>query len=114
MDFSTISMKKAPLQRKRIKRSQKSMARSKLKPVSVKRAKLNREYAKLRKAFLAEYRVCQVAFPDFCTRAATQVHHRHGRGKNLNNVSTWSATCAECHAAVHRHGKKARALGFLV
>lgn len=92
--------------------------------MSKKRTKEAREYARLRKKFLTPARNCEalvtillagntVRVEKGDSTLATEIHHREGRGKNLNNTSTWLAVCRPCHRWIHQHPSKARALGLL-
>lgn len=86
--------------------------------------KENRVYAKLRKTFLAEHPFCAVAMEGIAlTRnelplgefvPSTQIHHRAGRGKRLNETRYWMAVSLEGHAWIHAHGKEARARGWIL
>lgn len=69
-------------------------------PVSKNRARKLREYTDLKKKFLEEHRKCQANLPD-CGVTVTDLHHKGGRGKNLNEVSTWLAVCRKCHDKIH-------------
>jgi len=74
----------------------------------VKRGKRLR-YFKLARTFKREHPICQK-----CGEArATDVHHKFGRGKFLNDVSTFVALCRSCHDWVHAHPKEAREAGLL-
>jgi hypothetical protein len=69
-----------------------------MRAVSPKRAKANREYAKLRKAFLNlddDGRTCEL-----CEEVqASEVHHRRGRvGALYLRTDHWAALCRHCHA----------------
>ena len=86
------------------------MKRTRLRPVSKKRAALNVEYRKLRKAFLLEHQVCEFSG---CRSHSRDVHHRSGRGPNLLRVETWLALCRKHHDLVHANPKKSRELGLL-
>lgn len=100
--------RRKPLRRTALKRSTKPIRR-----VSAKRRRENAIYSALRKGFLEEHLVCQMAAPG-CTGQAQEVHHKAGRGKNLNNVATWAAICSHCHRETHQHPSIARKNGFLV
>ena len=81
--------------------------------VSKKRGKALREYAWRRAQFLwsgGERRCCEV---EGCICLATEVHHKAGRGKNLNNVATWMAVCRPHHEKIHRNPSWARAHNYL-
>lgn len=77
--------------------------------VSGKRSGENREYAKLRLAFLIEHPVCQA-----CEEAASsQVHHTRGRiGRLLCMVRFWMAVCRGCHQWITEHPVEARERGW--
>jgi hypothetical protein len=59
----------------------------------------DREYAKLRKAYLLENPICVL-----CQKTATQIHHvvrGANRRRGLLNTNTWIEVCStECHEAV--------------
>ena len=80
-----------------------------LRRMSKKREAEYKEYLRLRRFFMAENRICQVCF----ARGSKDVHHKAGRGRNLNNVETWCAVCRPCHNWIHNHPKQARELGLL-
>lgn len=63
-----------------------------IKKVSKKRNLENREYTKLRKAFLAENATC---FIEGCNKIADTIEHTAGRGINYLNVDTWKPCCLE-------------------
>jgi hypothetical protein len=69
-----------------------------MRAVSPKRAKADRQYAKLRRAFLhldEDGRPCELCEE----RQATEVHHRRGRVGALYLLTDhWSALCRHCHA----------------
>lgn len=84
--------------------------RTPLRRVSKKREIENRRYRTLRRIFLIAHRVCETGA---CSRAADDVHHKAGRGKNLNRVDTWLAVCRTCHDWIHAHPNEARTRGLL-
>lgn len=99
-------------------------AKKRIRPVSPKRAKEMKEYAKKRKAFLRGHPKCEVFFPwigpvsmfemPICTKIAEDVHHKSGRlGGNYLNVSTWLPVCRSCHTWIHTNPAKARSVGLL-
>ena len=103
--------RRVPLQRKKpLARSQRPLKRTKLSPMSKKRAKEHREYGKLRTTFLDLNPGCQK-----CMAAPSeQIHHIHGRsGTNFLDVKTWAALCAPCHQKVHDNPNAARRDGWL-
>lgn len=76
-----------------------------------KRAKQEREYAKLRRQFLDANPWCQ--YPLECGEPATEVHHRKGRvGALLLNMLHWSALCHDHHRYVTEHPQHAYELGI--
>jgi hypothetical protein len=74
-----------------------------------------RTYYRLRGLFLANHPRCEacetLGHPD--RMAATEVHHTRGRGKYLNDVSTWLAVDSLCHAEIHQSPNEARKKGLL-
>jgi len=84
--------------------------RTRLRPVSKKRAKQLRVYSKIRKVFL-DSKMC-----DACkVRPATEVHHRRGRiGSALLDESYFMAICRGCHSAIHNNPSWAHAKDYLV
>ena len=93
---------KRPKQKKRIR------------PMSKKRERENREYLKRRKAFLKAHPSCQAVFSINCSGVSEDVHHSAGRlGGNYLDEKTWIATCRSCHINIHRWPRSARNLGLL-
>lgn len=89
------------------------VVRKPIKKVSAKLKKGNAEYSLLRKAFLAQHPVCQAILKG-CTVHANQVHHKAGRGKNLLQVDTWLAVCANCHEWITINSAPAIELGLSI
>lgn len=86
------------------------MKRSKLNPVSKKRAKENRLYLKLRNEYLEEHELCEV-----CELGDSfDVHHRRGRGIYLCEVEWFLAVCRPCHIYIEKHRLWAREQGYLL
>lgn len=83
--------------------------------VSSVKAKLNREYSRLRVKFLAEKVWCEACILYGVPRMrATQVHHSRGRGRNLqNDVRYFKALCGRCHILIHQDIPLARQLGLI-
>ena len=80
--------------------------RAKKKPipkVSEKRKDENKEYAKLKKVFLEQHKLCECG----CGKKADDVHHGSGRGISFLDVSTWIALNRKCHIAITEHSKEA-------
>lgn len=93
--------------------------KTKLRQASPKRRKALSLYSSLRTAFLIANPVCQALFVNgvrqlLCKVEAVDVHHKAGRGPNLNRVDTWMAVCRYCHNAIHANPKAAREAGLLI
>lgn len=98
-------MKRTPLKRKSpLKRG------GPLKKASKRYGKELRAYSVKRKAFLGLHLRCQRCY----TGWSSDVHHKAGRGKHLNDESTWMAVCRSCHDWIHAHPKESRQLGYLL
>jgi len=81
-----------------------------IKPMSKKLSSERVIYRKLRIEFLAriENMFCAV-YPDL---RSDQVHHMRGRGKYLNDTSTWLAVSGEGHAWIEANPKLSKERGF--
>mgnify|MGYP003634956779 FL=1 len=87
----------------------------KRKPINQKSKKmqiLDQAYIKLRKKFMEENPICQCSM-HCCNGAATDCHHKKGRGKYHLVVNTWMSVCRQCHNWIHDNPKEAQELGFL-
>lgn len=83
-----------------------------IKPRSTKRAKQEREYAKLAKELLANKLYCEAKLQG-CMIVASECHHIEGRqGKLLTDPKNLMAICRHCHAWVTEHSKEAIEIGF--
>lgn len=82
-----------------------------IRPVSRKMQKTMDQYTKARTAFLALHTICNARL-EGCTRVATDVHHKAGRGENHLNLSTWLAVCRSCHQYIELHPQDAKELGL--
>lgn len=71
-----------------------------IRKVSVTMSRRRVIYLALRKSFMRDHPLCEVGK---CTASAVDVHHKKGRGKHLNEVSTWMAVCRGCHNLIHNH-----------
>lgn len=81
-----------------------------MRQVSVKRARLNREYTRLRAVFLLSRPWCE--FPD-CWLPASEVHHKRGRvGALYLDVAHWLPICTEHHRWVTEHPQAAYDMGL--
>jgi 5-methylcytosine-specific restriction endonuclease McrA len=76
--------------------------------VSDKHRKELKEYSKIRYDYFMLNHFCEI-----CGNAATDIHHKARRGKNLNNTETWMPVCRPCHTKIESNGKWARENGYL-
>ena len=76
--------------------------------VSDKHRKELKEYSKIRYDYFMLNHFCEI-----CGEAATDIHHKARRGKNLNNTETWMPVCRPCHMRIESNGKWARENGYL-
>ena len=83
--------------------------RKRIKPVSKKRQKENKEYTRLRKEFLLENPRCAVAG---CTQPSTEVHHKARRFSFYLRVDTWLAVCNSHHHEIEENGLWAKENGY--
>ena len=82
---------------------------------STKRAKQEREYLKVRKAFLLSSQSCQAQLPTICTTQATDIHHKKGRiGELLTDPTYFLAVCRACHTWIELNPGKAKELGYSI
>jgi len=80
---------------------------------SLKRAKQERDYSKIRKAYLLSSNTCKAQLPNTCTHHSTEVHHKMGRiGDLLTNIKYWLPVCRQCHQWIEEHPIEAKELGF--
>lgn len=77
--------------------------------VGMRRSREEREYTRLRAAFLEGRPVCEL-----CEEArATEVHHMCGRTGSLYlDVNLWKALCHDCHAWATEHPLEAIRVGI--
>jgi RNA polymerase subunit RPABC4/transcription elongation factor Spt4 len=80
-------------------------------PVSKKMRETLDEYGKRRAAYLIVHPICQARLVG-CTKDATDVHHKAGRGENHLKISTWLAVCRNCHTWITENSKEAIELGL--
>lgn len=79
---------------------------------SKKRAAQNREYLKVRYAYLMTSDHCAARVTG-CTLTATQIHHKRGRiGELLCDTSYFLPVCMNCHEWIEKHPQLAKELGF--
>jgi hypothetical protein len=69
------------------------------------------EYSTLRKDFLEAHPLCMAKLEE-CTRIATDIHHKQGRGKFFLVIKTWLGVCRNCHHWIENHPKEAKELGL--
>ena len=85
--------------------------KKRIRPRSKKRAKQERDYAKLRVQFLQDNPVCQIQV-EGCTNRSEQVHHKRGRlGDLLTDVRYFCATCDNCHKWAENNPLEAKKIG---
>jgi len=77
--------------------------------VSDKHRKELKEYSQIRYDYFMLNHFCEI-----CGEAATDIHHKARRGKNLNNTETWMPVCRPCHMRIESNGKWARENGYLI
>ena len=77
---------------------------------SLKRAKQEREYRKLRKQYLEANPICEV---EGCEAEATEIHHRKGRtGILLTQKEHFLGTCSPHHRYIESHPIESKELGY--
>jgi hypothetical protein len=85
------------------------------KPINKISAKLKSnldDYAKKRITFLKNNPLCQASIVSSCTKQATDVHHKQGRGLNLLVEGTWLAVCRTCHQFIELNPNIAKEKGL--
>lgn len=88
--------------------------------VSPKQKLLLDRYAKLRSDFLCRVTSCEICTDEWMAGvrndvcAASQVHHKRGRGKFLLDTDTWMGLCVQHHDAVHRNPRWAMKQGYML
>lgn len=93
----------------------KPMNRKPIAPRSTKRAAQERQYLKLRKAYLLSSPTCKAKLPNICTQLATDVHHKKGRmGSLLTDLSHFLPVCRPCHNWIELNPKEAKELGYSI
>lgn len=80
---------------------------------SRKMQRIDTKYNKLRGVFLMEKPMCQAALPS-CTLKSTDIHHKKGRGKYHNDITTWLSVCRTCHNWIELNPIEAEELGFSI
>jgi hypothetical protein len=83
--------------------------------VTKKRNQLNRQYMKLREAFLKKHYWCQFHIAEkLYATPATEIHHKKGRGKFLLDTSTWMAVSSRAHKEIHENTKYSYEKGYML
>lgn len=101
-----------PVKTEKAKPTVSKKERVRIKPRSNKRAKQEREYARLAKEYLASHLYCEAKL-EGCRIVANQCHHISGRqGALLTDVSNLMAICDPCHAWITEHSKEAIEMGL--
>jgi hypothetical protein len=81
---------------------------TRIKPITKKTAKRNRDYNKLAAIFLMEHPTCAC-----CGGRSEQVHHKAGRGVEVF-WKFWMAVCRFCHEWIESNRELAYARGWLL
>jgi hypothetical protein len=85
--------------------------RNPIRKVSEKRKELNKQYGKVRDAFMEEHPACQ--FPG-CKDASVDLHHKRGRlGKLLIDPDHMMALCRHHHDWAHLNVAESRKMGII-
>jgi len=88
-----------------------TVPRAAIKPVSDKRAQLNKAYTALRKVYIKQHPFCEAMV--ICDGLPTSdIHHKKGRGQYFLDDSTFLATCRNCHRWIEENVERAKELGF--
>lgn len=83
-------------------------ARTPIKKVSDKQAKINAAYSVLRKQFLKDNPTCKV-----CGRESKEVHHKLGRlGHRMLDTTEWLSVCSLCHHDIEMNPEWAKLNGY--
>lgn len=81
-----------------------------IRPVSLKKAKLDKEYSVLGPLYLKLYPICEVVN---CEKPSEQIHHKRGRdGGDQIDVEHFLAVCAVCHRYIEDHPTWAKEHGY--
>ena len=87
------------------------MKKTAMRRVSKRRAKQNREYSILRKAYIADHPQCEACNK----RKSTEIHHKARRvGRTLCAVEYFMAVCRQCHNYIEANPAWARQHGYMV
>jgi len=94
-----------------VKRVNNNFNQQPIRKVSIKLSKEQAVYRGKRIIFLAENTNCFAKF-NGCFGEATDVHHSRGRGRYLNDTTTWLPLCRSCHNYIETHPKEAKERGY--
>lgn len=72
---------------------------------------LEKLYSKLRLEYLDKNPSCQAYLPG-CTRIATDIHHKKGRGPFLLDIASWLPVCRKCHTWIELNPEEAKELNL--
>lgn len=106
---STGPQKSAPKAKKPV--TAKSPVKKRIKKVSKKRAKEQRQYAPVRKKFLKDHPLCEAQLEN-CEGRSTEIHHSGGRENGrLLKIEDFKALCGSCHRKITENSREAIAAG---
>lgn len=110
MEEDSLKFSKEYRARKLGKEKPPKKPRTPIRPMSKKLSKERKTYRELREEFLSrpDNMFCAV-YPSI---PASQIHHMRGRGKHLNDVSTWLAVSDIGHEFIEANPALARERGF--
>jgi hypothetical protein len=80
-------------------------------PMSKKMKETVDQYSKIRTAYLTVNTLCKAGLQG-CAGAATEVHHKAGRGENHLRIATWLPVCRPCHTWIELHPIEAKELNL--
>jgi len=66
-------------------------------------------YSSLAKQFKLDHPICQVSY---CTNESSDVHHKKGRGRYLNEVKFFLSVCRKCHNKIEENPIWAKEMGY--
>jgi hypothetical protein len=81
---------------------------------SDKQIAIDKSYTWIRKQYMEQHPLCMMNLSPECTKIATDIHHKAGRGINTLNISTFISCCRNCHNFCHLNPKLARSLKLIV
>jgi hypothetical protein len=89
-------------------------AKKTIRKVAKKRGHLNRQYMKLRSAYLTENQLCLWYLEEQnALIPSTQIHHRRGRGQFLLDTTTWMPVSDYGHKMIHANPKYSYEKGYM-